>query len=178
MNNPPKWMLIENVKGFEAKKKPLAFKNLVDARKILFYIPCSSYDQPFVDTKDVIAELTTSMKIKSIKDYLRNDVDLNEDKRYLVPDKASQVFNQISQKANSFPIPFPTLSSTQEILTILATLKLRYFTEYEISSIMGFPEEFSFPPEVSLKQRYKVLGNSINVKVVAELIKYLLLDKE
>ncbi len=41
---------------------------------------------------------------------------------------------------------------------------------------MGFPKEFSFPDEITLKQRYRVLGNSINVRVVAELIKYLLLD--
>ncbi|GES79546.1 tRNA (cytosine(38)-C(5))-methyltransferase [Rhizophagus clarus] len=60
--------------------------------------------------------------------------------------------------------------------TINSILKLRYFTEREVASIMGFPNDFSFPDELTLKQRYRVLGNSLNVRVVAELIKYLLLD--
>ncbi|GBC08991.1 hypothetical protein RclHR1_08530002 [Rhizophagus clarus] len=60
--------------------------------------------------------------------------------------------------------------------TINSILKLRYFTEREVASIMGFPTDFSFPDELNLKQRYRVLGNSLNVRVVAELIKYLLLD--
>ena len=45
---------------------------------------------------------------------------------------------------------------------------------------MGFPiieGKFSFPKTTTLKQRYRVLGNSINVKVVGELIKYLLTSK-
>jgi tRNA (cytosine38-C5)-methyltransferase len=45
---------------------------------------------------------------------------------------------------------------------------------------MGFPiveGKFSFPATTTLKQRYRVLGNSINVKVVGELIKYLLTSK-
>jgi len=42
---------------------------------------------------------------------------------------------------------------------------------------MGFPileGKFSFPATTSLKQRYRVLGNSINVKVVSQLVQYLL----
>ncbi|KAG0268097.1 tRNA (cytosine-5-)-methyltransferase [Actinomortierella ambigua] len=62
-------------------------------------------------------------------------------------------------------------------LTLLRSLQLRYFTEGEIARLMGFPIQdgrFSFPEKTTLKQRYRVLGNSINVKVVSELIRYLL----
>ena len=65
---------------------------------------------------------------------------------------------------------------SQQSINLISRLKLRYFTEGEVASIMGFSKDFSFPDELTLKQRYRVLGNSINVKVVAELIKYLLLD--
>lgn len=41
---------------------------------------------------------------------------------------------------------------------------------------MGFPESFSFPESTTLKQRYRTLGNSINVRLVAELMEYLLKD--
>ncbi|KAG0242376.1 tRNA (cytosine-5-)-methyltransferase [Actinomortierella wolfii] len=61
-------------------------------------------------------------------------------------------------------------------LELLRSLQLRYFTEYEIARLMGFPvkDKFSFPEKTTLKQRYRVLGNSINVKVVSLLIQYLL----
>ncbi|KAG0296283.1 tRNA (cytosine-5-)-methyltransferase [Linnemannia gamsii] len=65
-------------------------------------------------------------------------------------------------------------------LNLLRTLGLRYFTENEVARLMGFPiveGKFSFPTTTTLKQRYRVLGNSINVKVVGELVKYLLTSK-
>ena len=34
--------------------------------------------------------------------------------------------------------------------------------------------QFSFPPAVTLRQRYQLLGNSLSVAVVADLIRYLL----
>lgn len=52
----------------------------------------------------------------------------------------------------------------------LALLKLRYFTPQEISSLLGFPPCFSFPDTVTNKQRFKVLGNSLNVTVVSLLL--------
>lgn len=62
-----------------------------------------------------------------------------------------------------------------ENLRQLERLKLRYFTPREVANLMGFPADFSFPENVSLKQRYRVLGNSLNILVVAQLIKLMLL---
>lgn len=45
--------------------------------------------------------------------------------------------------------------------------KFRYFTPREVSRLMCYPEEFKFPSNHSLKQKYKALGNSVNVSVVA-----------
>ncbi|KAJ3646568.1 hypothetical protein Zmor_024152 [Zophobas morio] len=64
-------------------------------------------------------------------------------------------------------------SQSQEYLQLAQKLKLRFFTPREISRLMSFPESFSFPDSVKNRQRYMLLGNSINVKVVAELIKLL-----
>jgi tRNA (cytosine38-C5)-methyltransferase len=55
----------------------------------------------------------------------------------------------------------------------LLDLKLRYFTPKEISRLMCFPEDFEFPNDLTNKQKYRLLGNSINVYVVSQLI-YLL----
>lgn len=61
-----------------------------------------------------------------------------------------------------------------EYLRILRELKLRFFTPLEVSRLMGFPPELKFPENVTNKQRYKVLGNSLNVTVVGILIYVLL----
>ncbi|NXY42568.1 TRDMT methyltransferase, partial [Ceuthmochares aereus] len=62
----------------------------------------------------------------------------------------------------------------EEKLMKLSTLKLRYFTPREIANLHGFPPEFGFPDKVTIKQCYRLLGNSLNVHVVAKLISILL----
>ncbi|KAJ8010416.1 hypothetical protein DPEC_G00074850 [Dallia pectoralis] len=63
--------------------------------------------------------------------------------------------------------------SDEEKLQQLSSLKLRYFTPVEIANLMGFPKQLTFPKNISIKQQYRVLGNSLNVHVVARLIKLL-----
>ncbi|CAL8398388.1 unnamed protein product [Arctogadus glacialis] len=58
----------------------------------------------------------------------------------------------------------------EEKLRRLRTLRLRYFTPREIATLMGFPSNLAFPERISTKQRYRVLGNSLNVRVVAKLL--------
>ncbi|XP_014248873.1 tRNA (cytosine(38)-C(5))-methyltransferase [Cimex lectularius] len=58
----------------------------------------------------------------------------------------------------------------------LSSLKLRYFTPTEVKRLMCFNKEYSFPDSVTLKQTYNLLGNSVNVKVVSELLKVLIND--
>ncbi|CAG8606434.1 7776_t:CDS:2 [Paraglomus brasilianum] len=65
-------------------------------------------------------------------------------------------------------------TSASTAASTYAILNLRYFTPSEISAILGFPRDFSFPEHISLKQRYRLLGNSISVEVVKRLIAYLL----
>lgn len=61
----------------------------------------------------------------------------------------------------------------QRRLELLRQVKLRYFTPREVSRLMSFPEDFVFPAETSNRQKYRLLGNSINVCVVGELLKLL-----
>jgi len=55
----------------------------------------------------------------------------------------------------------------------LIPLTLRYFTPNEIARMHGFPADFSYPPDLALRQCYRLIGNSLNVVVVSELLKYL-----
>ncbi|KAJ8682042.1 hypothetical protein QAD02_017834 [Eretmocerus hayati] len=58
----------------------------------------------------------------------------------------------------------------------LQNLNLRYFTPKEISRLMCFPEHFEFPSTTTDMQKYRLLGNSINVHVVSILIHLLSLN--
>jgi tRNA (cytosine38-C5)-methyltransferase len=44
----------------------------------------------------------------------------------------------------------------------------------QVARLLGFPPSFSFPATLGRRQRYKALGNSLNVRVVALLIRHLL----
>ncbi|KAI9325910.1 S-adenosyl-L-methionine-dependent methyltransferase [Zopfochytrium polystomum] len=73
-------------------------------------------------------------------------------------------------------------------------LGLRLFTPLEIARLHAFPIDdksprptapaphpvraFSFPPSLTLHQKYRLLGNSLNVKVVGELLRWVLFNKE
>jgi len=61
----------------------------------------------------------------------------------------------------------------QRRIELLRQVKLRYFTPREVARLMSFPEDFEFPAETTNRQKYRLLGNSINVRVVGELLKLL-----
>lgn len=58
-------------------------------------------------------------------------------------------------------------------LAALRPLRPRYFAPREVARLHGFPEDFAFPPSVGKKKQYELLGNSLSVYVVAELLRYL-----
>ncbi|XP_069368987.1 tRNA (cytosine(38)-C(5))-methyltransferase isoform X2 [Paralichthys olivaceus] len=64
--------------------------------------------------------------------------------------------------------------SEEEKLKRLMKLKLRYFTPREVANLMGFSQSFCFPEQISTRQQYKALGNSLNVVVVTKLLQTLL----
>lgn len=62
-----------------------------------------------------------------------------------------------------------------ERLVKLRELGLRFFTPREIANLMCFPETFGFPDNVTDQQKYRLLGNSVNVEVISFTLKLLLL---
>ncbi|CAB0010369.1 unnamed protein product [Nesidiocoris tenuis] len=59
---------------------------------------------------------------------------------------------------------------SSEYLETLATLRLRFFTPREVQRTLCFPDWFDYPADVTRRQKYRLLGNSINVHVVSRLI--------
>lgn len=70
-----------------------------------------------------------------------------------------------------------------DAVRILHPLKLRYFSPSELMRIFCFQpaireaadeaQNFRWPVDVSTKTRYRLIGNSVNVRVVTELVNYL-----
>ena len=56
----------------------------------------------------------------------------------------------------------------------ISSLGLRYFTPSEIARLHSFPESFTFPQHVTLRQQYALLGNSVSALVIGDLLRHLL----
>jgi tRNA (cytosine38-C5)-methyltransferase len=52
--------------------------------------------------------------------------------------------------------------------------RLRFFHSRELLRIFGFPDTYVFPRDMSMRSRYKLVGNSVNVVVVAHVLRRLL----
>ncbi|XP_033126287.1 tRNA (cytosine(38)-C(5))-methyltransferase-like [Anneissia japonica] len=56
---------------------------------------------------------------------------------------------------------------------IWKNLNVRFFTAREIANLHHLPADFSFPKEITRKQRYRLLGNSLNSHVVTVLLRFM-----
>lgn len=54
--------------------------------------------------------------------------------------------------------------------------EVRWFSDREMLRLHGFPEGFDFPDDITARQRCALIGNSVNVEVVALLLRRMLLE--
>ncbi|GJQ73469.1 Mt2 [Trypoxylus dichotomus] len=116
----------------------------------------------------------TSKRSSSISEFLENDLDVVP---YLLPEKVLRKYAAIldicfSHSVRSCCFTKAYDPDSEEFVYQLRKLNLRFFTPTEVARLMCFPGNFNFP-KISNKQKYMLLGNSVNIKVVAELIKLL-----
>jgi tRNA (cytosine38-C5)-methyltransferase len=87
-------------------------------------------------------------------------------------------------RAKDIPIALPVLQdpATREYdrdwMKDLDPTRLRYFSGEELAKLFGFSDKFTFPPKTSLKQQWKLMGNSLNVGVASCLVVLGLLLRE
>ena len=91
----------------------------------------------------------------------------------------------VIQQSGDLDLAFQSLGQAkdrEERLQILETLKLRYFSPKEVSNLLGFPKNFTFPSSMMRQNGtnprlcFRLLGNSLNVTVVALLTAILFKD--
>ncbi|KAF5277223.1 hypothetical protein FQR65_LT03929 [Abscondita terminalis] len=82
-------------------------------------------------------------------------------------DKTKEELDSVYNELNKYT------DDSESYLNCIKKLQLRFFTPREVCRLMCFPEYFQIPRDITDKQMYMLLGNSINIKVVSELIKLL-----
>lgn len=55
-------------------------------------------------------------------------------------------------------------------------VRLRYFTVDEVARLHSLPNDFAWPSNLTTRQKYTLLGNSMSVACVAPLLDYLFAD--
>ncbi|KAJ1678907.1 hypothetical protein EV182_003110 [Spiromyces aspiralis] len=150
---------------------------------------------PVIDPVDGLVNFERSAwdekHVRPIQDYLEPDFDLTSEhgSKYRIDhdllEKRGWVFDVVtpqSRRSCCFTKSYHKYAEgTGSVLQFRGEAKpgaqtidnTRYFTEREVARLMGFPDEFQFPSSVTLQQRYRLLGNSLNVAVVAHLMAYL-----
>ena len=120
-----------------------------------------------------------------IKDFLLLNLDNEYKAKLKVPesvmDKKGLLFDIVEEddsKSNCFTKAYGRyVEGTGSVLKMGIKENnhdLRYFSPQEIALLHCFPRHFEFPPTLTLRQCYQLLGNSLNVKVVGELLSLLL----
>ncbi|TFK38617.1 S-adenosyl-L-methionine-dependent methyltransferase [Crucibulum laeve] len=89
----------------------------------------------------------------------------------------TEIFNKFLQAQSN---------SEDEAVKFLHPLQLRYFSPEELLRIFEFnplvndstyTSQFKWPEDISTKSKYRLIGNSVNVRVVQALIEYLFLEE-
>jgi tRNA (cytosine38-C5)-methyltransferase len=151
-----------------AKKKPLTFQ--LESRGIQDWL----MDSP--PLHELHADSTLHLDtIQPISDFLEPPDDTFNVPPHIIT-KYGLLFDivtPLSKRSCCFTKGYVhRVERTGSVLTT-HTEGLRYFSPREIANLMGFPPTFSFPPSITNKQQYRLLGNSVNVVVVAALIQHL-----
>ncbi|KOX71481.1 tRNA (cytosine-5-)-methyltransferase [Melipona quadrifasciata] len=214
-----KYILLENVKGFEKNEMRNAVLKCMNASgfnyKELILSPCQ-FGIP--NTRHRYYLLAKRKDLQFCFDYykkcykLENILENVEASQYLIPRKLLQTrawlfdirtsqsdgsccftkaYSHYVEGTGSIYCPYTKEIIQQTFLEankygkksleaseILQRLMLRYFTPREVCRLMCFPEEFVFPEHITCKQKYRLLGNSINVHVVSRLIFLLYTEKK
>lgn len=134
----------------------------------------SNYIDSSIDTKNYL--LSDDLLTKRFQVL---DIQTNESENTMCFTKAYSRFIEGTGSVfcdlplNELQVKLKEIDESENSLDLKKSLKLRFISPHEISRLMSFPEKFKFPQSLSEKQKFKLLGNSINVSVVSELIKLL-----
>eukprot|EP00742_Colponemidia_sp_Colp-10_P007646 GILJ01008241.1.p1 GENE.GILJ01008241.1~~GILJ01008241.1.p1 ORF type:complete len:358 (-),score=42.47 GILJ01008241.1:115-1188(-) len=138
------------------------------------YPPAKEIHQ-YIEPLDVTtaAPFMLSDKMLETSSTLSIDIVQSTSRRSTCFTKAYGRYNRGTGSILEFLAPDETEPTTESPEMSVYRGRLRYFTPREVANLMGFPQSFSFPPSLGARKCYALLGNSLNVGVVAHLLRYL-----
>lgn len=194
MNRPPRWIFIENVSGFHGTSMHSALIETLNTvgyqieeyilspvqlgipnSRPRYYLLASQKEKPTRYTSHIHQSIdgVGEYDASKIGDYLSD----NGDMAYLSSDKVEQNTISIVDSSSTSSACF-TKSYVKFLVGCGSYLRdsngIRPFSPREVASLMSFPHSFSWPDEITHKQVYRALGNSVNVTVVSKLLERLL----
>lgn len=108
---------------------------------------------------------------------LLSELDLFDKKKYLRPlrigtiSKGGQGERIYSPKGHSITLSAYGGGIAGKTGAYLINNKVRQLTPRECLRVQGFPEDYSFPHEITKSQAYKMCGNSVSVPVIEKIFK-------
>ena len=108
---------------------------------------------------------------------LLSELDLFDKKKYLRPirigtiSKGGQGERIYSPKGHSITLSAYGGGIAGKTGAYLINNKVRQLTPRECLRVQGFPEDYSFPHEITRPQKYKMCGNSVTVPVIEKIFK-------
>lgn len=176
LDNKNKWT------GFpENTASPIEYKNLPfeikeefkhDNSKIVDYLDGNKNIEDYLLNTDILLRFYPIMDIvqkestcsccftKAYSKYIEGTGSILS---RLSKEECENTFNEIEQTEDEI-----------EKLRLLQNLQLQYFSPTEVAKLLMFPDDFTFPSSITLKQKYQLLGNSVNVFVISVLMRSLL----
>ncbi|GMT24327.1 hypothetical protein PFISCL1PPCAC_15624 [Pristionchus fissidentatus] len=194
MMSPPQWIFIENVSAFEGTSmhtlliqtlnnvgyhieeymlSPSQFS--VPNSRPRYYLLASRREKSATYISDIRRSMEECVEgaTSSIMEYLED----NDEHVFLSRDKIEKAALSIVTPSSTSSACF-TKSYTQYLVGCGSYLSdpngIRPFSPREVASLMSFPHSFSWPSQVTHKQLYRALGNSVSVIVVSNLVSRLL----
>uniref|UniRef100_R7WDE4 Uncharacterized protein n=1 Tax=Aegilops tauschii TaxID=37682 RepID=R7WDE4_AEGTA len=158
-----------------AKQESMCFPNPSVNDKLLRTPTCltlnttrtqNSYDQNEDDLEVVCNPIRNFLEAQSIGD--KESSAIISDCKYSYYRYVKGTGSVLVTSKSLKPVPKENLE-----MSSLSELGLRFFTPREVANLHSFPPSFRFPDQISLRQQYAMLGNSLSIAVVAPLLCYL-----
>lgn len=138
--------------------------------------PASDYSACFTKSYSRFARGTGSVLVEVDAGVgAVSDGDTEQLEAYLVRPRPSTTSAAVS---STEPQPEPAAASSEDRALWWERLQrgaprpltIRYFTPQELLRLFGFPKSFHFPAGLNKSKSYELIGNSVNVEVVARLL--------
>lgn len=181
----PERIFLENVPEFEHSKAMQVLSKTLNSAKYNFktFNLCSTeLGTPMLRRRFFLAASRTGLiediEIKSKeKRPLSDFIDKNADASlYLDEDKLSKldafdIVNESSSRTTCFTSSYGKQHKASGSLFEVSANKIRYFSAEEILSLLGFSSHFKFPPQMSNKTKWRLVGNSVDTRIIKLLLK-------